>query len=312
MDLFQIPGHDLPHWADDLFRNPGFIAENVSIEDYHSTRALISKSTLDVADKSGAHYQFLLDPTTCPGYDPDDLEEVSEDDKEELIVGNAFHTCVLEPMAFSRRYVELPDFGKMQSSTNRAIRDAWIRNEAGGRIPLKRKHIKMIKAMRESLMREPYMRKLLQDGQPEVTAVCIDPHTGLPLKARTDWLSKIQIGFDLKSAKDASRRWWRVEAGRRRAAVQAVFYGHVFQQAGIELDDFVFGVVEKTPPYAVGLYSMEEEDLLAGEQIYMRNLRDIRRWIETSRYPGYTNGTIETMRLPAYHREDVERAIDDL
>lgn len=311
--IFEIPGHELPYWAMELLDvdgRRGFIADNVSAEDYHSTKALISKSTLDIADTSGAHYLYYLDPESCPGYDPDDAQE--ETVAEELIIGNAFHTLVLEPMAFSRRYVELPDFGDMRSSTNRAVRDAWIRNDSGGRTPLKRQHLRMINGMRDSLMREPYMRKLLDDGQPEVTAVCIDPHTGLPCKARTDWLSRIRIGFDLKSAKDASRRWWRLEAGRRRLAVQSTFYPHVFQQAGVELEGFVFGVVEKTPPYAVGLYTLEEDDLLAGEQMYMRNLRDIRRWIESGRFPGYTDGKVESIRLPAFSRDEAERAMDDL
>ena len=312
-ELFSIPGHELPYWASPLASGESFVLDSLPNEDYHSTKALISKSTLDIAARSGQHYLHSIAPERCPGYHEDDEFAADPDEnKEALIVGNAFHTLVLEPMAFSRRYVVMPPMGDMRSSKNRDFRDAWIKNEAGGRTPLKADSMRMIQRMRESLMRERFMKKLLDSGRPEVTVGAIDPHTGLPCKSRTDWLADIGIGFDLKSAIDGSKRAWRLEAGRRRLAVQATFYPHVFKLAGIELDQFVFGVVEKVAPYPVGLYSFDEIDLIAGEQLYMRNLRDIRRWIETDEFPGYTGGVVETITLPSFQRQDAEEALSDL
>lgn len=314
VEYLKIPGTRLPWWAEQKYEagETSFVLENLANEDYHGAKGMVSKSNLDIAARSGAHYRHFLNPKLSPGYIPG-TEVAPEEPTEPMIVGNAFHTLILEPLAFARRYVVMPDFGDMRSSTRRATRDTWIAEEARGKTPLTKAQDSMIRAMRESALRVPKLRAILDRGRAEVTASCICPHTGLPQRSRTDWVSDIMgLGFDLKSAVDASERYWRIEAGRRRLAVQDAMYTNVFGACGIPFSEFVFGVIEKEPPFAVGLYTLSDEDRACGEQLYLRGLRNIQRWVEADDFPGYTPEGVRTITLPKYAREEAEAALNDL
>lgn len=296
--LLEIPGTALPWWAEDLRTETGYLVDDLLIEEYHSTTALVSKSTIDVAARSLAHYRYRLDH-------PESEQErnaprVADPAEEDRVIGNAFHTLVLEPMTFDRRYLVVPDFGDMRSSKNRDFRDAFLRENAQGRIPLKKEWSETIHGMREACFQHKKLRKYLEEGEPEVTAIARDPRTGLPRKSRIDWhATRLHSALDLKSARDGSRNAWRREAGSRRYHVQDPFYTETFQLAGVELDDFVFGVVEKEPPYVIGLYNIDDRGRLAGEKLYMRVMEQIAQACRSGEYPGYTTD-VESIDIPVY------------
>lgn len=301
--LFTIPGTTLPWWASSLAEDgqPCIIDDLVN-DDYHNTRAMVSKTAMDKADKSGKKYRYWIDHAE---EDEPGTEAAAELEKEKpaLVEGDAFHCLVLEPLAFDRRFFVLPDnLGDMRSSKNRKYRDDMIAEQAPGgtKTILKHTQFQMINGMRDSAFSVPKLRAILEDGKPEVTAIWIDPDTGLPCKIRTDWLTeRMRMALDLKSARDASKQWWKLEAARRRLFVQDAFYTRGLYENGIEADEFVFAVVEKEPPYDVGLYHLPEGARLAGENAYMRNLRDIRKWVEAGEYPSYTDG-VEMIDIPPW------------
>lgn len=290
MDILHIPGQTVPGWAEPVLTKRKLVLEGLSNADYHGTKALVSKSSLDVFQRSAEHYKYMIDTPDAP-----------EVKTEAMIIGSAFHSLVLEPHNFSREFVQLPEFGDMRSSKNRDLRDSWIRHEAGGRQPLKAEWLDMIRGMRESIFRLPRARVLLEQGRPEVTAAAVCPQTGLMRKVRWDWLSEVQrTGVDLKSAENASHDYWWREAVRRRYEVQDTYYTDTGQLAGLDVDFMAFLVVEKEPPYAAAIYLVPDAARVSGEQQYLNNLHGIATCIHSNHWPGYNGGVPAELNYPKW------------
>lgn len=298
MDLLLPPGHELPEWASPIEYGEAIVSGDITNAMYHGSRALVSKSALDVFARSPAHYLHYLQT----GFNDDDPREK---EPEALLVGSAYHALVLEPEVFERSYVLLPDFGDMRSSKNRDLRDNWL-SERRGFKGLTEPQWTMIHEMRESLLRHKRLRRILETGRPEVTIAVQCPHTGLVRKVRFDWLSEIEgIGLDLKSARDGRPNFWKREAANRRYEVQDGYYVDTAQKVGLDIDTLAFGVTEKIPPYVTELYTLGPTSRIAGEQRFFAELEGIAHCCETGEFPGYSNGEVTEIDLPGWAVADV-------
>lgn len=305
MSLLLIPGTSLPEWAEDLRAERGFVVDDLPITDYHAATALLSNSLIQIARRSLFQLRYAIDQR-LEGADD------GQDEKEWSIIGNALHCAILEPFAFESRYMRLPDFGDMRSSTKRAYRDAWLAENLRGRCGLTEPQWRMVHDMREAFFRNRKLRTLLEHGRPEVTAVARDPGTGLPRRARADWFNdRLGIALDLKTALDASKQAWKRAAGTRGYHIQDSWYRDVFRLAGCEIQEFAFVVIEKRPPYDLGCYTLEPDYLLAGEKIVQAQLVRIMRAAQRNEWPGYTDG-VEMLSLSKYVIDDAEAEYEAL
>lgn len=304
-DILLPPGHDIPEWADAILDGKTIITDTVSNDDYHAARGLVSKSALDRIARSPAHYLHWLDA----GATDDGMDQAEEEVKSDaLIIGSAFHSLLLEPLKFSKEYGCLPDFGDMRSSKRRAERDAFLAENPGVTF-IKPDQWSMIHGMRESVFRHKRMRRILENGRPEVTIAAVDPDTGLVRKVKFDWLSELEgVAFDAKSALDGSEDMWRISAARHRYEVQDAFYDGTAKLAGLDLDGMAFGVVEKSPPYVTGLYLFGPTSRLAGQLRVNRDMERIAECCSSGRFPGYGNGNAHEVELPGWATSEV-RAI---
>lgn len=279
------PAFTLPAWADPW---PGKgIIYDLPEHQYHDTKALVSKSALDLFSRSPAHYRHSLDaPPELP--------------TDEMRVGNAFHVLTLEPDLYRSKVAVLPDFGSMHSSTNRKLRDAWIDDEGRGRVILSRYEHDLITAMANSVRAHPAARRLLSRGDAEVTALWTDPETGLRCKARGDWVSAMSGVFvDLKSCINASPDAFARAAATHRYHVQDAKYTRAFDENGITIEHFAFIAVEKEPPHVTAVYQLDDTARLKGEELYMAELRGLRHCIDTDHWPGYSDRVMD-LSLPAW------------
>lgn len=299
--MLELPGQTVPDWAltvtDSLGGGCGII-DNLPEEVYHGTRALLGKSSLMIAaERSGLHFKHWLDTQHVETRDPDDI-----------IKGKAFHTMCLEPDFFGRRFIIEPDWGSLHSSITRGHRKDWLRDEAKGRLPLKESWMPMLHGMAAAVRHHPKLAKLILKGMAEVTALWVDPATGIPLKSRGDFVSDFTGAFvDLKSAIDASREGMRRAATRFKYFVQDPLYSRAFHENGIHVRNFVFAAVEKEPPYAVGLYQLDDGARLAGEQVYMASLQRVARWCNAGEFPGYNDDKIVELRISPFMLDEAEQ-----
>jgi exodeoxyribonuclease VIII len=122
------------------------IYKDLSIEDYHADKTAISRSGLMEFKKSPYHYWANYLNPDKPEKEPTDA----------MILGNAFHTLVLEPNTFDERYLVMPekvllkDVGREAYDKYKATIDDIENNNAGFTV-LTKKQMDMLTAMYESL-----------------------------------------------------------------------------------------------------------------------------------------------------------------
>lgn len=288
----------LPSWSAPAFARgaPGHaLLADLDEELYHGTPSIVSKSALSLlTSKSAFHFLNHLE-------NPIRLDEAGEPvaDPEVFRFGGAYHVAVLEPDLYDRKVMVMPDFGPFTKPANRQLRDLWIEEDAKGKIwltPLQHRHVM---GMRDALYKFKWARDLLRKGgRPEVTALWTCNETGLRCKSRADWLhAENGLFVDLKSARSAAPEAWRYAAKRMSYDMQDAMYSRAFEENNIHIDNFIFLVQEKVPPYAPASYQLSDDDRLDGENKYMGGLRKLRQCIDTNEWPSYTNGVAD-LRLP--------------
>lgn len=276
----------LPGWANPW---PGrAILHGLPDAEYHSARSIISKSALDRFARSPLHYRYHM---TAP----------PEPTAEWQAIGHALHTNVLEPDLFDRKVLEIPDFGSLRKPDIRAIRQHWMENEGAGKTLLTAGQLMLVEAMGDAVRSHPAVAAMLDArGEPEVTALWTCPETGLPCKARGDWVSQMRgVLLDLKTAESAAPDAFRRAVISHRYHVQDALYSRAFEENGQDIAHFVFVVVEKEPPYAVACYQLDDTARMKGEELYQHELRALRACIDADRWPGYGDKVMD-LSLPGW------------
>jgi exodeoxyribonuclease VIII len=137
--------------------------------------------------------------------------------------------------------------------------------------------------LRDSVYAHKAARALLEaDGGFEQTMFWDNTETGERCKALYD---KTSVGknfhADLKSTVCAAPRDFMRSIWNYRYDVQGA---HYTDASGLR---FAFIAVEKTPPYAVAVYALDDEWLRTGVERRMPNLRDYARCRATGKWPAY-------------------------
>ena len=146
-------------------------------------------------------------------------------------------------------------------------------------------------AMAASVRSHQAAAALLRDGKAEQSFWWDDIQTGLRCKCRPDWYNGTTI-VDLKTTTDASPKGFAKSVAQWRYHIQQNHY-----LAGTFAERFVFIAVEKTYPYAVGVYELDETAALHGEAERRNNLQTIADCRAIAEWPGYGN-TIQPLSLP--------------
>ncbi len=282
---------------------------NMTNEEYHAIKERISKSGLDKIAKSPAHYKF---------------EKRKETDA--FKIGTITHAYILEgkkeflikPTPAAHELVTVSDLKqrckdlRLKVSGSKAdlierledhypntpifeVRAYAIELAAKEHnLPLiKAEEFEEIHAMREAVMRHPAAAKLLSDGQAEQTFFFNEPISGAPCKVRPDWINN-GVVVDLKTTVDASPAGFIRSVMKFRYHVQDPFYSDGIQEAtGIEIKEFYFIAVEKSPPFAVGVYKLSEELKEQGRELYRENCATWLECYNSKKWPAYSNEIIE-------------------
>lgn len=227
---------------------------HLSNEAYHGGPG-ISKSHLDVAAKSPAHYwAAYLDPNREP-----------RQATPAMVLGTAIHAAILEPDLFAKQFVIAPDISR-RSNAGKAEYDDWIKGNTGREV-LTPEQWQVACGARDAVRGHHHASELLKRGQAELSFLGRDGVHDELVKCRTDWLSWDDgLIVDVKSTEDASPAAFIRSVLTYRYHVQQAWYLDVIEQAlgDVPLLRWVFLAVEKSPPYAVGLYTLPPAMVAAG------------------------------------------------
>lgn len=252
------------------------IIENMPNAEYHASPA-ISKSGLDKIEKSPAHY-FYAEPEKTKA----------------LIIGSAFHDLVLLPEVFKKNYIVKPEGLNLSTKEGKSWK---AQAESEGKEILSHEDFQHINAMKESVFAHHAASKLLASGKPEVSIFWED-EIGVDCRCRPDFINDNHIIVDLKTTTDASPEGFAKSVANFRYHVQDAYYSYGFKQAfGYPPKGFVFIAVEKDPPYAVGVYTLNDEAKLEGEIRFRANLETYKEALERNVWDAFSQ-KIETLSLP--------------
>lgn len=171
-----------------------------------------------------------------------------------------------------------------------------------------------IQGMIESVMRHKIMRRIVERSVKQESAFCFDPDTGLLRKCRPDARLVDNSGkltlADLKSTflGGTSKHTFSSHCARMGYFIQDPFYSDVYKDLTGEEPYFIFGVVERKPPYLVRVFQIHSKGKQAGRDQYKRALEQYAECKATGIWPSYPEEIVQ-IELP---RWAVEPKGDDI
>lgn len=264
------------------------VIPSIPIDEYHR-HGSTSKSQLDQFAKSPAHYLASL--TT------------QRKETAAMRIGSLFHGLVLEP---ERVKIAVAPVCDKRTKDGKATWESFCLENAEAEI-VTADEGEMLNGMAESIRKHQAASALLNgDGIAEGSCFWFDERSGELCRCRPDFYRRdLGIIVDLKSTEDASpagfaKSIWKYAYHRQ----AALYMDGVSESTGDIIKGFVFVAVEKSAPYAVGVYRLDMQGEEAGRVSYQSLLLDLAGCKINRNFPAYSP-RIETISLPAYAVKEV-------
>jgi hypothetical protein len=224
--------------------------------------------------------------------------------------GDLVHCLTLDPETFQARFIVDP-------SGQKTPKAALVKQAVSqGMYCVTAEEYSDCKAMSQAILEHPASAPFFRDydGYNELSLFTYDPISGQRIKCRIDRLMKgegIWYLLDVKTAFDASYSGFQKAAVKLGYHIQAAFYRYIARllYPGVEIDDFVFVVVEKKAPWRVAVYPLAHEDIELGEKLFRAGLEKIEYCLTNDVYPGYNEDKARTLQLPRYAYTEAEGLI---
>lgn len=186
-------------------------------------------------------------------------------DTDAFVFGRAFHCHLLERERFKAEFWILDESRRPNPEKNftDGKNKAWKkerREENAGSLMLTSSEYTQILGMTESLKRSGAVRKLVTACQKEAELYWNDPDTGVACKARVDMYEpKTGTVLDIKTCQDASYTGFRSSLFKYDYYLQMAHYAGGLKARFLkDFDRQIIIAVEKEPPYAFGIYQLDE------------------------------------------------------
>jgi hypothetical protein len=262
------------------------IVYDISNEDYHAHPS-ISKSGLDAVAKSPAHFISNKHIET-PAFKK----------------GTLIHCAVLEPDYLDSRYFGMTEKIDKRTKIGKE-KFAEYEIQSGGRIIVTAEEMVMASRIRDEVGKHKIASQLFTGGMSETSIFSKFGDTAV--RCRPDYWNG-EIVIDLKSTDDALSGFTK-STHKYRYYVQHPFYVDIMEKEGVEIANFLFVAIEKTEPFGICIYELDEEAIDYGRREYNANLDTYRRCLESGLWPGYEEA-IKTLSLPRYAINTIEQRLD--
>lgn len=284
------------------------IRQNVSRAEYDAIPA-VNQSALKGFRRSAAHARLYLDGQHQPTADQQ--------------LGTLIHLYLLQPDVFSRDVVTMPDFtaGLTDDKGNeyanpRATKKykalvAEFEADHEGKQVIGPADMDLLVSIGESVAGcEMAVHLLSAPGSTEVAVVWRDERTGLLCKALMDrvvGLDGSTVVVDIKSVVDASPGAFSRDCAKYGYHIQVPYYLDGFDALAPAARRFLHVAVEKSPPFGVAVYELDEEAIIQGRVEYRAYLDQYAGCLRTGRWDGYPD-RVEVLSLPRYAVSEIGRA----
>jgi len=240
-------------------------------------------------------------------------------------LGTAIHTLTLQPELWDREYVVAPsqceaikksDGLRCTSAPSRSFDGKWLcgihSKGMEGRGDDKRETITeerfaQVKAIRDAVLANKYAAALLSGAAREVSGFWTED--GVDCRMRPDaWQFDHNYLADIKTTADASPAAFQRQLYAQSYDLQAAHYLAGADAVGMPADGFVFIVVEREPPHAVGVYRLADKTLSAVREERRRLLAQYRQCVQSGEFPGYGD-QIRDVDVAAWSMKQIETAL---
>lgn len=244
----------------------------MSAADYHADKSRISKHGLDLIHRAPMLYEH-------------ERHALPREQTPAMRIGELVHLATLEPQEFAREVVALPaDLDRRTKAGKELYAD----------LASKHRHLATAEEHDTILGIAESAREaagcLLQNAYIEETVHW--ERAGVACKSRIDGRRGKTV-FDLKTTADATQ--FDREAFRYRYHVQAAFYLDAIRSCGMDAEEFVFIVVEKTAPYMATVFWTDPAVIDAGRIEYMADLKRYSDCLESGSWPGLPDQQVLTL-----------------
>jgi len=266
------------------------VYENMSNDEYHDNKGSISRSGIvEFMESPFRYFKSRFDP-----------EHRVNEQTRAMIFGSAFHVFVLERHLFDDQYVVKPD-PVLLKNVGREKYDAYKAQcetiENSDRIVITAEEYRTLVGMRNAVKEHPEASALIEDGLYEHSIFWDDARTGLKLKTRPDvWHGNMTV--DLKTISSADPRTFQNAMAQHGYHLQSAMNREGINAAtGEDIKKHVFVCVEKSLPFLVAVYILDETALDSAHNTLRRVLPSMKFCAETNQWPGYET---QTIGLPAW------------
>jgi|GEM_PF-1108943 len=250
---------------------------------YH-THPSISKSGLDLINRSIAHYEYRT---------PFELTRHME-------IGTAIHAALFEHERYKSEYILLPNVKDRRASEYKQA----VKAAGTSELVLVGHESDKVNGMYQSVSLNKEAMKLLSEGYPELSVFAVCQATGLHLRCRFDFLTRGGVAVDLKKTQDVRYDKFQRSIGSYRYHVQDAFYMYVAALAGINVKEFKFLAVEEQPPHSNKLYTLDDEAKAVGRREFNRDLTAYAEFKKAGGIPAGLVQESELMSLPVWALDD--------
>lgn len=251
-------------------------------EQYAAIEACSQSALVTIRDRSPAHWRCRVD-------EPSDA----------MVRGTAMHAAILEPQEFEARYFVAPDVDRR----TKAGKEQWAAfvEAADGREVMSAEAWHHAMGVRTAVWSHRAAAALLSE-RTACEVVLQWERDGIPCKGRIDALTPHAI-IDIKTTRSAKRGAFARAIGRYGYHMQAAWYLDGAAACGEKRDLYAIVAVEPEPPYAVAVYTLDDESIEIGR---IDNDAAFKRYSEcwrSGQWPAYGDG-IEDIAVPDWYRTE--------
>jgi hypothetical protein len=219
--------------------------------------------------------------------------------------GTALHVGILEPDRFDAAVKRGP-------SDRRGNKWKEALAEFPSALVLPDHEYDAVVQARDTALSDPTLRALAsREGVSEATGLWIDPNTGLLCRMRTDrYVPSLALMADVKTTADAGEDAFRRVAEHMLYDLHDAMYSEGWGHAGGgEVEDFIFVVVERDPPYAHAIYQFDEPERNRGRQIMRKALARYAECLAAGSWPGHPAGVVRLKYKDWVHQADAANGL---
>jgi exodeoxyribonuclease VIII len=209
----------------------------------------------------------------------------------QMIEGTLAHAFILEPDKFNATY-------KVCGPRNtKAGKEEAKEAVESGRQPITLGQYEKALGMNHAVSANRLCNRFFVDGLAEQSFFSEDDRTALPMKARLDWITPGDTIVDLKTvaAGGASPANFVKQVANFSYHLQAAHYLEMSQ-----MKRFVFVVVEREPPFQIGVYQLDDDAIAEGRYLRHKALDLIANCQVFNNWPGHTPLQPQTLSLPQW------------